>query len=415
MLKNPIFKKVMIVIAGSAAGQLITFMFMPILTRIYSPSVIGTQSLFMSISTMLVPLGSLAFSLAIIRSKDKEDCQNIISFCFFIAILVLILLSALFYAVYYFDLFSWRGVLGVWLLFIPFYVFLFSCVDIIKKNAFNEGKVNLVSKYNVFSSFSMNSSKAIGGIVSPTDNMILVCINLCTLCTLIWFWIKTKIKLTFKGVIESKSIFCRFIDFPKYRCPQMVINSISQSLPLFFITSQYDIHFVGLYSLAWTVLVGPINLIGQSLNNVLYPAYSDLEKKGKSLKGMFLKNTAILTSGLITIPIFFPYFSDVFSLVFGSEWRESGNIAKYLFFLCLCMIISKPSISIIPVINVQKQFFIFEVVSFLAKVGTLITCVLLQVKVETLVTSYSVVGSFSYIILTVMTWSYLKRFERKNV
>lgn len=65
-----------------------------------------------------------------------------------------------------------------------------------------------------------------------------------------------------------------YSDFPIYRTPQVLVNALSQSLPVFVIGYYFGVTQVGYFSLAQTILGAPVTLLSGALSNVLFPKIS---------------------------------------------------------------------------------------------------------------------------------------------
>lgn len=81
------------------------------------------------------------------------------------------------------------------------------------------------------------------------------------------------------GLVIVKNNFFRnltkvsraYADFPVYRTPQVLVNALSQSLPIFVIGFYFGATQVGYFSLAQTILGAPVTLLTGALSNVLFP------------------------------------------------------------------------------------------------------------------------------------------------
>ena len=89
MLKNLIF-----LVSGSTGAQIIAFLALPLITKLYSPASFGAFAFFSSIIWGLVVVGTLQFEHLIIKvTEDDEALQSILSI---IASLVLVVMAVLY-------------------------------------------------------------------------------------------------------------------------------------------------------------------------------------------------------------------------------------------------------------------------------------------------------------------------------
>ena len=128
-------------------------------------------------------------------------------------------------------------------------------------------------------------------------------------------------------------LFRVYNDFPKYNLPSDFVYRLISQLPVFMINTYIGTAFVGIYNLTVRLISVPSlflsNAIGQVYRQKLAELYS-AKDKGK-LNDLF-KYTSIQL-GLISLPLIISmtlFGPEIFVLIFGDEWRESGVLSKYL-------------------------------------------------------------------------------------
>jgi O-antigen/teichoic acid export membrane protein len=68
-------------LTGTAAGQLVSLLLSPALTRIYSPQQFGVLSVYTALLTILVVIASLRYELTIPMAETDEDAINLVALC----------------------------------------------------------------------------------------------------------------------------------------------------------------------------------------------------------------------------------------------------------------------------------------------------------------------------------------------
>lgn len=81
---------------GSAVAQGFTMLTMPILSRIYSPNNFGILSIFISVTSILIPLSSLRYYLAIALPKTDRQAGALLILASIIQIFNFMILVLLF-------------------------------------------------------------------------------------------------------------------------------------------------------------------------------------------------------------------------------------------------------------------------------------------------------------------------------
>ena len=72
-LKNSFLKNIVLVVSGTALAQLISILFTPILTRLYSPESFGVLGSFNAILSFILPLAALNYPASIVLAKDNFE------------------------------------------------------------------------------------------------------------------------------------------------------------------------------------------------------------------------------------------------------------------------------------------------------------------------------------------------------
>jgi O-antigen/teichoic acid export membrane protein len=79
--RRPFLKNVSIMLTGAAAGQAISLVLAPVLTRIYPPEQVGILSVYSALLTVFVVIASLRFELAVPLAASDEDAINLVAVC----------------------------------------------------------------------------------------------------------------------------------------------------------------------------------------------------------------------------------------------------------------------------------------------------------------------------------------------
>ncbi|KPZ53588.1 lipopolysaccharide biosynthesis protein [Pseudoalteromonas sp. P1-7a] len=373
-MKNKSFiKNFSLVMSSSASAQLITFLFIPVLSRVYSPEVLGIQNLFLSLTTILIPIGALTLPMAIVLVKREIDINKLASACLNISIFLFLLLNlAAFLIAYLAPNVSFVRGLGGWLYLVPTYLLILTATEVNKKIIVKRKNYLGLSKVNIISSFIGNFSKTIFGLISPTASSLFISLNISAVLTSLYSFKKSGFSYIIIPKKRMKLFLKKYHDFPMFRCPQMLINAFSQDIPVILFSGMYGLSIVGYYGMARVFLTAPVNLMGSTVNSLLYPRFVEKLNAKEDVFTLLKYSTAGLALiSIIPFALIYLYGEQVFVFILGSEWGGAGKIAEIMCVMSFFSLIARPSISIIPVINYQKIFLNFEVVSCLFRVASI--------------------------------------------
>src|SRR5690606_8930446 len=141
------------------------------------------------------------------------------------------------------------------------------------------------------------------------------------------------------------------------RAPQILINAISQSMPILLLASFFGPASAGFYSIGRTVLGMPTQLIGKSVGDVFYPRIAEAANNGENITRLLTKATLALAAvGILPFGIVMIFGPWLFEFVFGGEWKIAGEYARWLALWSFFAFVNRPSVKSIPVLNLQGQF-----------------------------------------------------------
>jgi O-antigen/teichoic acid export membrane protein len=403
---------------GTAAAQLITIAFSPLITRLYSPEVFGLQGVFMSLAGVLATIAALTYPMAIVLPADDSDAKALVK----LSILIGIAISAgtgLIIAVFegsILETLNSEGIAGlIYLLPIFMMVSVLSAVAgqwLARKNSFK-----VIAKVSVWQSLVVNSAKMGAGTIQPSAIVLITTQILGNLLQVVLLIIGIKNKKREKSFLEQENIQTgilevarRHKDFPFMRAPQVFINAISHSLPIMMLATFFGPAAAGFYALSNSVLGMPSNLIGAAVSQVFYPKVNEAHIKGQPIDRLIAKTTlgmaAIGITPFLLIIFAGPY---LFKFIFGPGWETAGIYAQWLAPWFFLNYINKPAIAAIPVLKIQKWFLLYELFSTGSKIVAILFGYFYFKNEIAAIALFSISGVFAYAYLIIYVVYYAKK------
>ena len=413
--KNKFVKNFLTLLTGSVIGQLIVFLTIPLLTRMFSEEAFGVFTLFSSAVILLKTLATLNFELAIILPKRDKDAINIFIFnilLIFLFTLILFLIVFLFKN----NLASFLKIqqLSNFIYLIPLSVFLIGNTTALeywnnRNNSFKNITIGTISKSGTMSVFQLftgiSSFKSIGLIPGLIFGQ--------------FFNFTILIRLSFKSVLSQKKyisikrmffLISRYRDIPLFNTILTFINNLSNELPVLLISKCFGFGTAGLYGLAIKISKTPPGIVGQSISLVFFNEASKLYNNDgdlyKLLKAMQKK--LFIAALLIFIPIFIiSYFLDY---IFGNSWNEAGAYVRILLPWLFIMFLNSPISSLIEILNKQKTFLVYGVILLIARFLALYLGFTIFNDIKISLMFFSVVG----VIFNFFIFIYFLKISKQN-
>ncbi len=364
-----------VLLSGNASGQIIALAAMPLLSRMYSKDDFGILALFLSLSGLLTIIGTGKYEEAFIMTSGKKESASLLNFSLRALTLFCLLIFGilwLFGAPYL--SFVKMDALIEYRHWIPLYSFFWGLFILLTYAANREKKYKTIASANLSSNILTSAFKiglkfittgAIGLISGQIIGQFFSCFS---------FY---KLKHLFKETLhikwhEAKTTGLKFSDFPKYTMPQNFINSFSANLPFFLLTGIFGEATLGLFFMAFNISFRPINLISNSLYQVLFENTARL--KDEKLKISSKINAFQKYCLIFILPLFIVIYisaGPLFKYIFGADWEESGTYLQYILPWMFMVLLTSPMAFIPLLFKKQKMHMILQTAYFLFRYGGL--------------------------------------------
>ena len=409
-------RNVSIVASGTAGAQAITIAFAPIITRLYGPEAFGLLGTFMAITAIMVPIAALTYPTAIVLPKNDQDALGLAR----LSVMLSIVMAALVATILMFSGDRAAAALGVesvarYLLLIPVFMLFAAWMQIAHQWLIRKKEFSVVARSALAHSLIVNSAKSGIGWFHPVGAVLIVLATFGQALHAALLLIGARRRYHHRSESSRatlRQLAHRHRDFPFYRAPQSFINAASGSLPVLMLAAFFGPVAAGFYTLAKMVMGMPTILIGKAVNDVFYPRITEALHKGENLPRYILQTTAVLFAiGLIPYGIVILTGPWLFSLVFGGEWNTAGEYASWLSIWLLIAFSAQPSATAIPVLSLQKEFLVYEIVSVLLRVSAIVTGVQIFESAVMAVALFSLsgVGLSLFLIVWVVSASYKRK------
>jgi O-antigen/teichoic acid export membrane protein len=410
-LRKPFVRNVTIVASGTAAAQVITMAFSPLITRIYGPEAFGLLGIFQSLVAILTPIAALAYPIAIVLPKEDSEAKGLVKLSFLVS-------AAIFCAVVVVMLTGGEKLLALldseaiapYVMLIPLSMAFAAYMQIGQQWLIRKKQFAITARVAVLQAFLLNSAKTGIGLINPVGAVLVALATLGHGLHAAMLWVGIKKSGTFTRnlppqqtpQLSLKNLAKQYHDFPLYRAPQIFINATSQSLPTLMLASFFGPSSAGFYTICRTVLGMPSRLVGQAVGDVFYPRVTEASHRGEDVQKLILKATLALAAvGFLPFFIIVAFGPQLFAFVFGGEWRIAGEYARWISVWVFFQFINKPSVMAIPALKLQKSLLIYELFSTASKILALFIGFSIFSSDIIAIALFSMFGVFAYVFLII--------------
>lgn len=397
--KNAFSRGVGILVGGTTSAQILLVLAAPILTRLYKPEDFGLLAVYASLLALIGVISCLRYELAIPLPEDDVEAANLA-----VLSLLLVAVSTVLTAVLVFML----GTSIAFLLSVPAlsnYLWLLPV------------GVLLSGAYSVFSYWSLRTkrfstiaqTKLIQSIATLTIQ--LITFKLGGIGLILGqvagqsagtgslarpALAKSAFKqISFDGVCRMAK---RYRQFPIYSTWGGFMDAASMRLPTVVLSVAFGPSIAGLLSIAERVLQMPASLIGGAISQVFLSSAPEANRQGE-LKILVEKvSSNLIHIGMPPAVLIFIAGPELFSFIFGENWRLAGEFARWMTPWLYLHFISSPLSMIFAVTEKMNQSLTWQIIFFAANFFAILVGVLNGDATKTIIT-LSVANAACYMVL----------------
>lgn len=333
---------------GSAIGQALVMLSMPLVTRLYSQADMGVFGVFMSFIAFASVGVALRYDLAIVAARDKFEADVLLIASIALAVPCVVIASVVLYGMIRFDILGY-GALPGWSAMAMFVALLatgvFSSLRFwyVGRRKFGEISQALVSQGAGRAIIPVILGWLSSGWTSLLGSEILGrMLGVARLARGAW----PEARRTFAALDarHCAQVLRRYWKYPVVFLPSSMIDALATSLPLPIISSLFGVSAAGQYFLVARLASAPTALISSGVADVFHAKIAEAARTDKSLvhsimKSAMKKLTVVSLGIYLPIALISPF---LFALVFGESWQQAGTLMAIQSLACITGLVVSP-------------------------------------------------------------------------
>ncbi len=236
-----------------------------------------------------------------------------------------------------------------------------------------------------------------------------------SVATVISYFVKAILLISISGGFKSdfSGSIANYRNVFFYRFPQAVLAGIGAYFPVLSVYYIYGDHEAGLVGMSLGLLGVPVLLVGNAAFGILQTKYA--ESTISESFDSYLKSTVSLMVASFFGVFLFVGFGEVFLvLLLGDKWAGSYDFSVYIISWYAVMLISKPSYAAVSIVSKDRLSFWNELLFFVFKVFVFVFALFLDFDAHYYVGFISLISAFSYIVFSCLVYLEMKRFSRSK-
>ncbi|WP_336012439.1 oligosaccharide flippase family protein [Acinetobacter calcoaceticus] len=369
-------KAVSVLVGGTAFAQLLAFICLPILTRLYSPEDYAVLGIYVAIVSILSVIACLRLEIAIPIPEKDEKAKSLLVISLTINIIFIAILYLLLLFVYPLikDFYVIQQ-LSIWIWFIPLGVFLSGLYSALQYWSTRKKRFKDIAQTRMTQALLGNgTSLGLGLLAWGFGGLILgQLFSFGGGVLKLGSSAHKDIKQVTKKV-AVKDIISEYQNFPKYSTLEALANTSAIQLPLIIIASLMIGPEVGYLMLAMKIMTLPMSLLGSTISQVYYAQAAEKKQQG-SLKEYTIDILIQLQriSCLIPIGSLILYFLIPFLL--GDKWYRTGEIILWMAPWFVLQFVASPISMGMHLQGKQKQMLMLTISGLIMRIGAIFSTI----------------------------------------
>lgn len=379
IVKKRFIRNVLILSSGTGGAQFIGILLSPVITRLYGPEAYGLMGTFMAIVAIIGPISALTYPISIVLPKDEKDAKGLVKLSLIITFVISTIVGVL---LLFFNnqIITLLGIeeIGGFIFLLPIVILLAGFYQVIEQWFIRIKKFSVSAKAILIQAIVVNGSKVGIGLFYPAAAVLITFsaiqqgINALLLLLFSKGSDNRNLISSIKETVSIMRLAKKYKDFPLFRAPEVLLNAVSNSLPILILTSFFGPAAAGFYGLGRRILQLPSELIGKAVGDVFYPRISEAANNGENLTYLIRKSTLMLSViGIFPFGIVILSGPWLFGFVFGMEWIKAGEYARWLAVWLYFGFINRPSVRALPVLNAQAFHLAYTFIMLIVRVAVL--------------------------------------------
>lgn len=361
---------------GAVAGRLITFIFLPFITRLYSPEDYSALAFYIGALTIISAVSCLRFEVAIPVSKEDDEAVNLLAVSIFSGLFFSIALTIviLFSSSEFLNSFAPMSFHNYWFMF-PLGVLFFSLYAALQYWAARKKRFRSIAITRISQAMTGSIASLIIGWIGLTPfglllgNMLNTSAGALRLARDFYVHDRAILRsISLRGVCKTVRLYIRY---PKYLAPEALANSAGTQLPIVILAALAIGNDAGQLLLAMQVMLAPMALVGVSIGKV-YLANGGEAYRAGTLKEFTLDvQSKLIRLGLgptilvgVLAPILFPFF-------FGPQWTRAGVFVLWMTPWIALQLLSSPISACFHISGKQKSALTLQTAGFALRLGSI--------------------------------------------
>lgn len=362
---------VMTLLSGTAVTLVISYMSVPILTRLFTPEEFGISDYFVMIVSVFITFASLRYEDAVMLPEEDEKASSVFWLATGLTLATVILTGIL--AIWSREIAAFLRVDGiaVWLWLVAPTLLLMRLCKLSEIWLTRERKFRVITGGEATNKITMLGARigsgaatnvGVGGLIGGFvfAHVVSVVYYVLSLAPSVGNRLK---RVSLRQIREAAT---RYRRFALYSTPAAFLNAVVARLPVLLLPFYFSIEAVGYFGRAFVALAVPLSLIGTAVSQVFIVHAAEAHRAHRLAQLTETVHMRLVMVGMFPTLLLVSAGPELFAFVFGPEWRTAGDFARYLAFWFFAGGVASPLSRLFDVLERQRTELLISTATCLA-------------------------------------------------
>ncbi|MEX1054491.1 MAG: oligosaccharide flippase family protein, partial [Rhodothermales bacterium] len=358
-------------LSGTAVTLLISYLSVPILTRLFTPEEFGVSDYFIMIVSVFITFASLRYEDAVMLPENDEKASSV----FWLAAgltLVTVALTAIF-AIWSHEIAAFLRVEGVavWLWLVAPTLFLMRLCKLAEIWLTREHRFRVITGGEVANKVTMMGARIGAGAVADLGAGGLIGGFVVAHVVSGAYFLRSLfqnaggrlVRVSMRQIREAAN---RYRRFALYSTPASFLNAVVARLPVLLLPVFFSMETVGYFGRAFVALAVPLSLVGTAVSQVFIVHAAEAHRAHRLAPLTKTIHARLVMVGMFPTLLLVAAGPELFAFVFGPEWRTAGDFARYLAFWFFAGGVASPLSRLFDILERQRTELLISTATCLA-------------------------------------------------
>lgn len=369
---------VVTLLSGTAVTLVISYLTVPILTRLFTPEEFGVSDYFVMIVSILITFASLRYEDAILLPEDDREAGSVLWLAYFLTgITVLLTFIAAFWSDEIARALRVDAVAPyLWLIPLTLLLMRFGKLTEVWLSRFKSFRE--ITAGEVTNKITMVSSRVAAGAATNLGAGGLIGGFVAAHVASGAYYARVLVRrrnTILRGSMDASAIrkvARRYRRFPIYSSPAAALNAVVARLPVLLLPVYFDLATVGYFGRAFVALAVPMSLIGTAVSQVFFIHAAEAHRSDRLAEFTRTVHGRLVMIGMFPAVVLIAVGPELLAFVFGAEWRPAGVFEQYLALWFFAGGVASPLTRLFDVLERQRTELLISVSTFLALTAALV-------------------------------------------